>query len=105
MEGDARRWTARYTRSAEDFIAEHARTKKIAERLFEYRAMLQAFPGLGRPYDPSYPAARPPFPCRVLPVPDTPFDIYYIKDDGERTVTIFAVEFKASDPRGRFSGI
>lgn len=102
---DARRWSARYTQSAENFIAENAKTKKIAEKLIEYRVLLQNFPGLGRPYDPSYPAARPPFPCRVIAVPDTPFDIYYIKDDEEKAVTIFAVEFKTGNPLTRFSSL
>ena len=67
--------------------------------------MLSAFPSLGPVYDPEYIAARPPFPCRYLPLPDTPFTLYYTVDEAALRVTIIDIEWSAGDPRKRFPGL
>lgn len=85
-----------------EFLIEHVNSPRVYERIVKSRDLVGEYPEMGAPYDPLYPAARPPFPCRRLFVPDTPFVLYYLKDDDSKTVTFFYVEFAASDPRGRF---
>lgn len=99
----AQPWKVAYSKTALDFIAANVNSKRIAEKLFEYRRLLEEFPNLGRSYDPLYPAARPPFPCRVISVPDTPFDMYYVKDESALEITIILIEFQRVDPMLRFS--
>lgn len=103
MTGDG--WRASYTQSAIDFIIEHAASEHVASKLFEYRRLLQDYPDLGKAYDPDYPAARPPFDCREIHVPDTPFTLYYLKNEEERLVVIFCIEFQRAQPNSRFSGV
>ena len=58
---------------AADFIEQNVALESVLRR-FEWAVeMLSAFPSLGPAYDPEYIAARPPFSCRYLPLPDTPF--------------------------------
>lgn len=96
-------WRSVYTASAEAFIVANVRSASTADRIFAARRLLEEFPDMGRVYDPAYPAARPPFPCRVLAVPDTPFDLDYFKEEKTQTLVIFCIEYAAGDPRERFA--
>lgn len=98
-------WLVEYTEAAVNFIADHVNSRRVADKLFEYRVLLQEFPDLGKPYDPVYPAARIPFACREIAVPDTPFTIYYMKHEDERKIIIFCIEHQRVDPNARFAGI
>lgn len=98
-------WKARYTQHAISFIKNNVTSKRVASRIFECRELLETAPNLGRVYDPEYPAARPPFPCRCLPIPDTPFTLYYLKNEQEKEVVIFSIEYQRGNPDARFSFI
>lgn len=98
-------WQAAYTQSAIDFIMQHVSSERVARKLFEYRDLLEQFPDLGAPYQPDYPAAIPPFPCRCIAVPDTPFSLYYLKQEDRRRIVVFCVEFQRQDPNARFSSL
>ena len=90
---------------AADFIEQNVALESVLRR-FEWAVeMLSAFPFLGPAYDPEYIAARPPFPCRYLPLPDTPFTLYYTVDEAALRVTIIDIEWSAGDPRKRFPGL
>lgn len=90
---------------ASDFIEQNVALESVLRR-FEWAVeMLSAFPSLGPVYDPEYIAARPPFPCRYLPLPDTPFTLYYTVDEAALRVTIIEIEWSAGDPRKRFPGL
>lgn len=95
-------WMVLYSRSAIDFISRRVASKKVAQKIFRYRELLAENPDLGRNYQPEYAAAVPPFPCRFISVPDTPFTLFYFKDEKERKIVIFCVEFQRTDPVGRF---
>ena len=98
-------WHAAYTQYAIDFIQEHVTSKRVLAKLFEYRRLLEEVPDLGRVHDPIYPAAKTPFTCRELPVPDTPFTLYYLKNEEDRRIVIFCIEYQRVDPNARFSRI
>lgn len=98
-------WSVLYTKSALDFFAKNVTSKRVARKIFSYRALLQEVPDLGRAYDPIYPAARPPFPCRVVSIPDTPFDLYYLKDEDNARIVVLCLEFQRVDPNARFSSL
>lgn len=100
-----RLWRVSYAQSVIDFIIEHVASERVANKLFEYRQLLQEFPDFGKPYDPDYAAARTPFDCREISVPDTPFTLYYLKQEAEERIIIFCIEFQRTDPNARFSGI
>lgn len=85
-----------------DFIEERVTGRRVYERIVEAERLVAEYPEMAPQYDPDYPAARPPFPCRRLVVPSTPFVLYYATDDDARTVTVFYMEFAAADPRKRF---
>lgn len=98
-------WVSYYTQSVVDFITANVSSKRVADKIFEYRKLLESVPDLGRPYDPDYPAARTPFPCRVVIIPDTPFSLYYIKESESKRIIIFCIEYQRIDPNARFSHI
>ena len=88
-----------------DFIERNVALKSALRR-FEWAVeMLSAFPSLGPVYDPEYIAARPPFPCRYLPLPDTPFTLYYTVDEAAFRVTIVDLEGSPGVTRKRFPGL
>lgn len=101
----ARKWQAFYTQYAMDFIAQNVNSKEVAKKIFKYRELLEYFPDLGAPYNPSYPAAIPPFPCRSIAVPDTPFTLYYLKENELQRVVVFCIDFQRVEPNARFSQI
>ena len=88
---------------AETFILENVTSERVLRRIEDVAEMLGEYPSAVPQYNPDYAAARPPFPCRFLPLPDTPFTLYYLKDDDAREVIIFDIEWTAGDPRRRFS--
>ncbi|MEG0505755.1 MAG: type II toxin-antitoxin system RelE/ParE family toxin, partial [Raoultibacter sp.] len=94
-------YTVIYTEYVIDFIVEQVTSKRVYEKIDGYREVLASFPDIGKPYDPMYRAARPPFPCRSIPVPDTPFTLYYLKDDDCREVVVFFIEHQALNPEYR----
>ena len=61
-----------YTNGVVSFMIDAIWSKRVYEKVDSYRSLLAQFPDLGTPYDPVYVAARPPFPCRHIAVPDTP---------------------------------
>lgn len=91
-----------YTNGVVSFMIDAIWSKRVYEKVDSYRSLLAQFPDLGTPCDPVYAAARPPFPCRHIAVPDTPFRLFYLKDDDARRVVVFYIEHVASDPEGRF---
>lgn len=93
-----------YARSVLDFMLSEVTSRKVYERIDAYRKVLTEFPYLGEEYDPYYEAARPPFPCRFVAVPGTPFALYYAVSETTKTVQVFAIEDQHRDPRGRFAG-
>lgn len=97
------KWKVAYTQSAIRFIGDNVESERIARKIFAYRELLESFPDLGHAYDPIYPAAKPPFPCRALSVPDTPFTLYYLKDEDAHRIIIFCVDFQRADPNACFS--
>lgn len=86
-----------------DFIAEKVNSERVLAKLEQYRELLSQYPALGTVYDPDYPAAQPPITCRKLPIPETPFTLYYAIDEDRRQVDVFYIEFKGADPMARFS--
>lgn len=92
-----------YTRSVVDFMMERIESERVYNRIDEYRTVLRRFPDIGGDYLPHYDAARPPFPCKRIAVPDTPFTLYYRKDVEERRVTVFCIEHQRANPRSRFN--
>lgn len=98
-------WSVQYTEFALQFIRDNVHSKRVAEKIFSYRELLEEFPDIGANYNPQYSAARPPFPCRSIAVPDTPFSLYYLKDEAARRIIIFAIEYNRSDPNSRFSHV
>lgn len=90
---------------AANFIEQNVALESVLRR-FEWAVeMLSTFPFLGSVYDPEYITARPPFPCRYLPLPDTPFTLHYTVDETALCVTIIDIEWPAGDPRKRFPGL
>lgn len=87
---------------AEEFLAENVRGARVLARVEDVLSLLADYPRLGPAYDSDYTAARPPFPCRRLPVSDTPFTLYYTVDDDAHAVTVFDVEWSGGDPTRRF---
>lgn len=61
---------------------------------------LGEFPYYGQEYDPAYPAARPPFPCRVAYCGR--YGVYYRVLEDEGVVEVLAIEDQRRDPRARF---
>ena len=98
-----KRFVVEYANAVTDFIIANVWSKQVLERIFAYRHLLEDFPDLGAPYDPEYRSARPPFPCRRIAVPDTPFSLYYMKDDEHRRIQVFYIEHQGADPSHRFS--
>ena len=88
--------------SALAFIEEHVYSSRVLARIETYTELLADYPRLGAVYDPDYPAARPPIPCRHIDIPDTPFTLFYAVNEGAGLVEIFYIDFSASNPRGRF---
>lgn len=98
-------WKVEITAHALEFIDEsvtHPAALASIERAVE---MLSAFPRMGAVYEPEYIAARPPFSCRSLPLPDTPFTLYYCLQEEHGTVIVFDIEWSAGDPRRRFESV
>lgn len=98
-------WRVQFTKYAFNFIMDNVTSERVARKIFAYRELLSEFPDIGASYNPQYQAARPPFPCRSIAVPDTPFSLYYLKDEENRTVVIFAIEYNRVDPNARFSHV
>lgn len=95
--------SAYYTTEAIQVIAEQVYSEQVLEKMEHLRALLETAPELGRVYDPAYPAAKPPFECRVLAVPDSPFALYYVVDEEHEEIIIFHAENPRMDPEERFA--
>ena len=87
---------------AVDFMIEQVESERVLAQLEKQRDILSLFPEMGRLYAPSYAAAYPPFPCRWIAVPDTPFNLYYLFDEPENTVVVFYLEHQRRNPLSRF---
>lgn len=101
--GTKETWCASYTESVLNFIEKNVTSERVARKIFHYREQLELFPDMGAPYDPVYPAARPPFPCRSISISDTPFTLFYLKLEEEKRVIIFCIEYDRTDPNSRFA--
>ncbi len=88
------------TQSAEEFVEKNVTSERVLARIERACDLLADYPDMGTPYQASYPAAQPPFPCRTLALPDTPFTLYYLHDDEQ--VVVFSIEWSAGDPKKRF---
>ena len=91
-----------YVERAISFLEENVWTEQVLDRIVRYVDLLSEFPDLGTPYNPDYPAAKPPFSCRSIAIPDTPFTLYYVKDDERLLVTIVYIEHQGANPEERF---
>lgn len=96
-------WKVSYTRHAVSFIKNNIKNKRIAEQVFGYRKLLETMPDLGRNYDPEYPAAKPPFPCRYIAIPDTPFTMYYLKNEATQEIVIFSIDHQRKNSEAWFA--
>ena len=96
-------WHAELTEYAEAFILENVTSERVLARIEGSVEMLREYPEAGALYSPDYPVAQPPFPCRYLPLSDTPFTLYYLVDAESQTVTVFDIEWTAGNPRRRFA--
>ena len=94
-----------YTEYVRTMLLQEVESKRVYESIDRYRDILQLFPEIGQEYEPQYPAAKPPFPCRFIPVHNTPFTLYYIVEEAGRIIVVFYLEHQRSNPRTRFSGI
>ena len=97
--------TVEVTEYAETFIEEHVTSLRVYERIVDCMRLIGDYPQIGRTYDPEYEAARPPFPCRHLPVSDTPFTLYYTYNVETNVATVICIAFSAGDPMRRFMGM
>ena len=91
-----------FTNDVVNYMIENVESPRVLARLEKQREMLAYFPEMGHVYCPSYEAAQPPFPCRWIAVPDTPFTLYYHYDEKEQTVVVFYMEHQREDPKNRF---
>ena len=96
-------YTVLFADSVLEFIDEHVTSERVFARIETYADLLAHYPYLGASYDPAYEAARPPVPCRYVPVPDTPFTLYYAVDDDAQVVNVFYLDYSAADPQRRFA--
>ncbi len=90
------------TDSVELFLLENVSREETLARIEQSVGMLAEFPFAGPEYRPDYPAATPPFPCRYLPLSDTPFTLYYLIDVQRALVQVIDIEWSAGDPKKRF---
>lgn len=90
----------RSTQFVVDYLMDRVDSKRVYDRIDQYREVLALFPDIGHEYDPTYAAARPPFPCRFVAIPDTPFTLYYTKDEMKCEVVVFYIEHQHANPRG-----
>lgn len=94
-------YTVYFADSVLAFIEKEVSFERVLERIKTYHELLSHCPRYGAVHDPAYAAARPPFPCRYAPIPDTPFTLYYAVDDDKRHVAVFYIEYgRATLPTG-----
>ena len=91
-----------YTDNVTEFILSQVTSERVYNKIDSYRFVLADFPEIGTPYQPSYLAAQPAFPCRWIAVPDTPFTLYYLIESTTEKVIVFHIEHRARDPRKHF---
>lgn len=92
-----------FANSVLDFIEEHVSSERVLAKIEQYEELLSQYPALGAPCDPDYPAARPPITCRRLPIPETPFTLYYAIEEEHEQINVFYIEFRGANPTERFS--
>lgn len=85
-----------------EFMIREVESERVLAQIEKQRDVLALFPEVGCSYAPLYEAAYPPFPCRWIAVPDTPFNLYYHFDVGKNVVVIFCMEHQCMNPRRRF---
>lgn len=98
-------YEVRITEWVVGFIEKNIWNERVYDRVSECMQLIGEYPEMAVQYDPVYPAARPPFPCRRLVVSGTPFALYYVADDEAEAeaVTVFYMEYLAGNPRTRSS--
>lgn len=96
-------YTVLFADSVLEFIDEHVTSERVFARIETYADLLAHHPYIGASYDPVCEAARPPVPCRYVPVPDTPFTLYYAADDDAQVVNVFYLDCSAAEPQRRFA--
>lgn len=84
-------------------VERHVSSERVFSKVEMYRELLSQYPALGAVYGPDYPAAQPPITCRQLPIPETPFTLYYAIDEDKGQVDAFYIGFKGGDPARRFA--
>lgn len=92
-----------FANSVLDFIEEHVSSERVLAKIELYEELLSQYPALGALYDPDYPAACPPIICRRLPIPETPFTLYYAIEEEHEQIDVFYIEFRGANPMSRFA--
>lgn len=95
-------YKVKYTESVIEFIISEVSSERAYNKIDNYRFVLADFPEIGTSYQPYYPAAQSPFPCRWIAIPDTPFTLYYLIEEKDKKVVVFHIEHQATDPQKRF---
>jgi len=98
-------YASEVTSNVVEFILAHVSRETTLGKIEAVVSIIEEFPGMGHVYDPECPAARTPFPCRYIVVPETPFTIHYLKDDVAHKVVVFDIEWSAGDPVDRFRAL
>ena len=75
--------------------------ERVRARIEQLVGFLAEHPLYGEEYDPYYPAARPPVPCRVFFCGR--YGIYYHVDESQHMVVVLTIEDTRMSPMGRFS--
>lgn len=96
-------YAVEYVSEVEEFILKNVWSKRVYSKIVNYVDLLSYFPDMGTPYNPEYQAAVPPFPCRFIAVPDTPFTLYYIKLVELKKIVVIYIENQGADPNSRFN--
>ena len=95
-------YTVTLTREAE-FQYRHIPSKVDFGKVDKMLLLLDTLPEIGRVYDPDYEAMRLPFEVRIAHAGR--YDAYYVVDEGEQTVIVFAIENQRKNPLNRFYGV
>ncbi|WP_172135433.1 hypothetical protein [Adlercreutzia sp. ZJ473] len=67
--------------------------------------LLENFPYLGRPYNPTYDAALPPIECMQMLVSKTRYALYYMIDEKAKEIIFFYLGDTRQDPLTMFSDV
>lgn len=81
----------------------YVHSRNDIEKIKKILRILDTLPEIGRVYDPDYEVMRLPFEVRVAHAGR--YGVYYVVDEGEQTVIVFAIEDQRKNPLNRFYGV